>query len=408
MHVALTDKLRSQIALAEVSFEKFAGFCLVASCFFTPISPFPSHIFLSLLMVCVLISTPLRARLLSACYLRPVQYGALIFVCLAASLMYTSADMHHALHILHKYDKLLYLPFVIAAALHKPSRLAAIQAFIVALSFTAVLTIFKTIGILNIKPEAPADTVFHNHIYTSYMMALGAYFCLRFILSQKHIAFYSAMLAIMLFQLFFINEGRTGHFVLVALIILEFWQRFSYKGILWAGLSVMLLSVTMFALAPTFQQRATQGFVEAKTFLTTAAEPSSIGIRLLFAMHSTRLIEKRPIAGYGIGSFKQEYYREYPQDFAITGGLGGPHNEFIQFAFQLGVIGLVFFICWLWSFIRYSLSLPSFWRDSLQAVTVAFAVGCCCDEFLLLSSTGFSLVLLAGVCIVAKELNPKK
>jgi O-antigen ligase len=387
-----------------MSLEKLAGVSVIASCFFTPISPFPSHIFLSLLILCVLLSSELRESVISAVRLPSVQLAGALFGLLALSLVYTSVDSSHALHILHKYDKLLYLPFIICAAYHKEARKAAIQAFILALVIIASLTIFKTIGLINIKPEAATDTVFHNHIYTSYMMALGAYFCVLMISeNKKSYFFYATMLMIMLFQLLFINEGRTGYFVLGALIILGFWQQFAFKGLFMAAVSLLVLSFSIYFIAPVFQQRVASAISETDTFIHESAQHTSIGIRLLFATHSMELIKQKPMLGYGIAAFKKEYYQAYPKDYPITEGLGGPHNEFLHIAFQTGMLGLFIFLTWLLQLFWVSYTLPLFWRHTLQAVVVAFMAGACCDEFLMLSSTGFSLILLAGVCLAAGD-----
>ena len=77
---------------------------------------------------------------------------------------------------------------------------------------------------------------------------------------------------------------------------------------------------------------------------------TSLGLRTLWLRVGIENLIEKPILGYGAGSFNktsEKYFIEHnisPYDKYVT---NNPHNEFISISTQLGLLGLSFFILFL-------------------------------------------------------------
>jgi O-antigen ligase len=74
---------------------------------------------------------------------------------------------------------------------------------------------------------------------------------------------------------------------------------------------------------------------------------TSIGQRMEYASKSIDLIEARPIVGWGTGSYAQEYCRIAKSPEWCKLGAYNPHNQFLFFAVQFGLLGLAALLAWL-------------------------------------------------------------
>lgn len=369
-------------------------FALAGALFFTPLSPFLAHGFLTLLILFALIKPNVNWQSILT---QPMVVLALsLFALCCLSLLFTTGPMDAALHNLHKYSKLLYIPLIMALATDKHEQ--CLLSYIAAMVLTAVLGVFKYIGLLSVKASGGIDVVFHNHIYTGFMMGVAAYFVYQSLLTDTTWRWLKlAVLSLMLFQMIVISEGRTGYLIVAGLVVLACYQRYALKGLLLSFVLTSFFFVSTYFVVPSFKHRINAAVQEAELFMVDPSQYTSIGTRLLFTTHSLLLISNKPMTGYGIGSFPDAYYKHFPQDYTATDGLGEPHNEFVNMSFQFGILGLAGFIFYLTAIWMTGADLTALNRMRLQAVVIAFVLGCLCDDFLMLSPTGYTFILLTSV-----------
>lgn len=73
-------------------------------------------------------------------------------------------------------------------------------------------------------------------------------------------------------------------------------------------------------------------------------ETSAVGGRLEFWKAAIKLWSRKPLTGYGLGSFYTDYYTVYINNGWYSRFV---HNEYLQVGAELGIIGFILFICFL-------------------------------------------------------------
>lgn len=134
---------------------------------------------------------------------------------------------------------------------------------------------------------------------------------------------------------------------------------------------------------------------------------SSIGLRLGFMQYSWQEIKKHPWFGNGTGSFRDIYWK--------TGGptidgqyLPHPHNEYILFWFQYGIVGLIIFIFWQITMWRESFTLPKNEQSILQCLLVCFAILGFCNASFTVNPSGNVLMLFSTILLAAKPVDARR
>ena len=78
-------------------------------------------------------------------------------------------------------------------------------------------------------------------------------------------------------------------------------------------------------------------------------ELSSVGQRVEFFKKSVELIKERPVLGWGTGSYAKEFCRVAITEEWCQAGKFHPHNQFMAFGVQLGLLGIFAYCVFLWS-----------------------------------------------------------
>ncbi len=102
--------------------------------------------------------------------------------------------------------------------------------------------------------------------------------------------------------------------------------------------------------------------VPQRALSTFDEQDPSINTRLLMWETTLEMIKNKPILGSGIGTFKMNYLdyqagflQKFPYYIKYSGKAGEAHNEYLQMAAELGILGLGIFLSIL--FVFYSLTL---------------------------------------------------
>jgi O-antigen ligase len=373
------------------------GFCL-------PLSLTGVTITLILTLLCAILGGQFQANWRSL-LTNPVFWGAMaIFVLLLVSMSYSIAPWQSQIGAIGKYKKLLYLIFLMPLFCESRWQKAGINAFLAAMLVTLAASFFKKFGWLQLG-EGGLATLFTNHINTSFFMAFAA-----FLLAHrcgepgKFRWLYVIWLLLTCYQLFFMNEGRTGYVVFVALFCLFLWQKFTWKGLLAASVLVPLLFSLVWVLSPDFKERVTMISADMRHYQEKKLDDNSVGLRIQFTKHSFELMKYHPWLGTGVGGFQQAYRQHFLPDPGFA-NLNNPQNEFLIIGVQLGAIGLLVLLTFFYLQWRYSFALAPAMQPLAQGLVVAFVVGSWSDTFLYLAYTGyffiyFTALFYAGIPIL--------
>lgn len=187
-----------------------------------------------------------------------------------------------------------------------------------------------------------------------------------FYLSPNHLAM--AMAPALLAGLWFLFSAKSlaekmAWGLLSALIFFVFYFTYSYAG--WMAAFFGVLFLIFFSSVSKSSKIAIAGFLVFAVFALTgfqaggekfsniSSERGSFASRLMIWTAAAEVIKKHPIAGVGPGMFQEEYLALQPQfppylEWAVP----QPHNIFLAFWLQTGILGLIGFVWFLILFFK--------------------------------------------------------
>ncbi len=325
----------------------------------------------------------------------------MILAIMFVGVSYSIVDWKQALISLNKYREfLILLLFLALFSLKRPSNLPdyGYWGFMLAMLLSLLLSyIMHFTGWHYLDNPDANRAVFKNYLTQNFFMAIFAYFIALIFWFKPRLRIYMGiLLALVGYNIFFMSKGRIGYLVFFSLMILIFFQKFRWKGIIVAIFLSFVSSVVLYQTSPVVQKRINEIGSDLQRFQKGNLEENSIGYRIQFYQNSLQLVSLSPFWGRGSGSFEQAY-----KELAKREGIHAthnPHNEYLLFAVQWGGVGLVFFLFFLFSLWRNSFQLKKPWNYRAQGVWVAMAIGCLLNSFWLDNTEGhffaFFLALL--------------
>lgn len=369
--------------------------------FAIPISVAATSICLTLTILSLILAGNWRVKYRPALANHVAIAAIILFIAFLIGSIYSTATLPYVMKGLHKYGKLLLIPLFMPAIPDKKWQNIAINAFLGAIILNIFLAYTNALHLTNLyffkNHTSPMD-VFRGHIDMSFFMAVASYiFARRALASSNYRWLNSALFLLTVYVLLFLNAGRTGYAVFAILICTLLWQQLRWKGVLTAIIAIPLFTTAIYISSPTFKIRTHEAVTNAIKYHQDKQKNTSIGLRLTFIHNSLKLIKQRPIIGYGTGSFKQEFRKQFGLIPGFRNGLVTPHNEFLLITEQLGIIGLLLFICLLLTQISTAKKLDPEIKPIAQAVVAAFIVGAFCNSMLYTTATGHFFVYFTAL-----------
>jgi O-antigen ligase len=362
------------------------------ACFFTPLSTSLLGLFSGLAVLMWLLSgnfLKLPHMLISY---PSAAIALILFVLMCLALIYTPVEPPEALDTLKKYRELLLLPVMLSllTGLTKYQKIAEN-------SFVAGCIILMLLSYGMFFEFIPEQRYGHSlvfHITHSFFMAVLSFWALHRAVSTQRLRYFWLIIYLAtVVNIFYIAPGRTGMFVFVFLMVLFLIQRFTLIQCIF-GLLVFCSVLTLFYItSDNFSGRIHEVVKEIKTYEQDKSI-TSIGQRFDWWVTSFELIKKKPVLGYGTGSFSRIY--EQTTKTTRVKSMDNPHNEYIFITFQVGVIGLfLFLMIFLLQFLA-SRSLPTQKGMLLQGVLVAMLSGSLMNSLLFDSQQGHFYLLMSA------------
>ncbi|MBN2689859.1 MAG: O-antigen ligase family protein [Gammaproteobacteria bacterium] len=325
----------------------------------------------------------------------------LFFVMFVVGCFYTTAPLHDMLHTLLKYDKFFLILFLFPIFSDNKWRNIAVNAFVATVLITVLLSYFKFFVLshffdsLFAGAKQSQSSIFKNYIQASFLVSICFYILLiEFSKYKKFWWILVPIILLLLFDLFFMNKGRTGYIVTAALIVLFCWQKFRWEGMLAALLAIVLGTICLFHFSTNFSVRMDQAYKNVELNRLH----SSVGLRTSFFRHSVNIIKHSPVIGFGTGSFIAESKNIKDDSYVPS---ANPHNEYLNIGVQFGLVGVAFlFFMFGWQWYK-SYSLPEKWRFIAQGIIVSIMVGSLANSWLMDTTEGHLYVYFMAVIFSA-------
>ena len=169
--------------------------------------------------------------------------------------------------------------------------------------------------------------------------------------------------------------GRSGHMVLLGLLTFVLLHQLPgrYR---WVVFMVPVLSVALvFQVSTAFRDRMNQVVSEVALHRQGSTQDTSSGTRLEYWRASLQAIAEQPLAGHGAGSWNQTYRRlKGPQASKLNDTVSDPHQLFLLWAVEGGLLGLALLCAVLAALWRYGRGLAANDGHALQAMVLALVI----------------------------------
>ncbi len=346
----------------------------------------------------------------------PVSIAAiLLLLALTLSLLYSLAPLNKSVAWWAKYRKLLFIPLLILVFQGAELANTARRGLCVILTLVLLLSVTNYLGFTEIGPSYNASNpethawVFKNRITAGLFSALLFNLAMSAALTTKRIRtkiFYYGLAWLAFANVFVMLQGRTGQLIVTLLLLYQavrFIWRYRDKKFS-SSVRLLLIAVLPCALLIGFSiqtknNRLMQITAEIQGY-QQRNEMTSSGIRLEWYRKSLSFFMQKPILGHGIGGLHQKLEAlTQTEHFDKAKVIANPHNQYLSFAVESGLVGLGLFVNLLFQIARATAKLAAPARELLGGWLFMFALGCLVNSLLLDFSEGYLFVLLSGILL---------
>ncbi len=311
----------------------------------------------------------------------------LIVLAFATSLLWTEVSMDFALGMLVKHIKLLQILLLVYLLRSVNEAHLALKIFVFAQIFILVSSWMLAAGIpvpwvFNKQDLATHYVVFsESYLDQSIMLAMLAGLVWHLHTEWKWSRYLAASIALAaLLGVLLLLPGRTGYvacFVVAGLAAM--WGL--PKRMRWALVvgAPLLLALVVVAGSNKISERFTAVVHESQNYSQHGATDTSSGWRLNAWRRSLQAIERKPLFGYGVGSWTPAVKRmdgdKAIADFGV-GNSSNPHQEFLLWGVELGVVGSLLLIALLMAIALDARRFPATVQRATQTAVAVTTVAC--------------------------------
>jgi O-antigen ligase len=288
--------------------------------------------------------------------------------------------------------------------------------------FTAGMALVLTSTFANIVIDLPWSktqnqglgvdhSVFVEYVSQSVMTAVFLGFTIQRTLAAKDLVrkwAWGGVSLMALFSVMFLLQGRSG-LVASAIVITVFTVLYTPQARRWQALMLLGISViVLVASSPLMLERVLQAYREIVQY--QAFGITSLGLRIDMWLLALNNFLEHPLLGTGLGTYRQiaaiHFSHFQPSDLAYT--VIHPHNQYLFFAMEYGVLALMSF-CWLlWCLAKTAYMSNSTDRSVLFAATAVLAVDSLFNVPLWYRAESYFFYAILGLLVASNLPTEKK
>jgi len=391
-------------------FESAARYCCLAMVVCLSFTTAGANLALAGFIICALLSKKLLTDF-HVLWKHPVaQASVACFLLLCLSQFWSEVGAGLSWVWISKYKKLLILPFVMPFFQERKNKVFLIKTLFFSLLLGLFISYSNYFRWTDIGDCPAMGCSVHTYI------TLSALNCLLFVIACVFLTgetspikrlFISAVVFLAWVNVVFISPSRTGQILIFVLIMwfpFAMWsKRIIDKRKKWVffiyGLMVVVFSLTVIhstkgsRLADSIQKI---GAHKADAFKSTN-NAVSVDVRFEFYRKAWVLISEKPLLGWGAGAHEPKLLSMSAQGKTESERFvfSNPHNEYLSWFIQTGLIGLLLFLHWLYVVWRSAMRVVNAdERLILQGWLLIFTLGCFLNSFLLDFSEGYMTIFL--------------
>ena len=420
--------------LNKISLNQVYQFLLVILAFLLPLSVFLANLIIVIIVVLWLFTGNYESKYHQIIGNKFI-LASIVFYCLHIVGLIWTEDLEWGLVILHKmWYFILLLPILFTIVEQKYIKYY-VSAFLLAISITEIVSYllwfeliapFKIIRIPDsftlmvlrggdLAHMVNNPTPFMSHVSYNPILAFAIYLVYHEIFLNKNLSrfkfFIFSFFAITMTFNMFITGGRAGqvmYFVVVALIIFQFFSYEKIKSLATIFILIPLVFFSAYLTSNTFQVRVDNAINDVVVYESN--NNTSVGKRISYAVNSWGIFKKNPIIGVGTGDFPIEFEKmsviNNNQDFESSNLPSNPHNMYSLVLIQHGMLGLfVFLSIFYYQFKLSVLSSSRLIRDVGVSLPIMFLIIMFSDSYLLGHFTSLLFVFFSAFLYKDFEKN---
>ena len=333
--------------------------------------------------------------------------GTLLFCLMALSITWSGAESKYSIKMLSKYREFILIPLFMLYFSVERFRNIAFPTLYLALLLSLIFSYLIHYDIVNYWENEHSIS---NRIFHGISMSFFAYMTLQASAIFKRFKFlFIALFLIIVHNLFFIENGRTGYLLIASLTALFLLQTYKLKGLLLITLVGVFAAVAVLFLPGLEKIRIFDNF----EIFTNAKELSlqtlqQIDVRIEYYIISFLTFTDSWLIGYGIGGFPVAYEATYDSMATFWRTTVNAHNEFLQIGVQTGITGVFLFLTFLLSLLLSKSDYPRVQRQFCSALFVLLFISCLFNSSFLDHGDGTFFMILTALIAGKKWENTSK
>jgi len=329
--------------------ERWIQICFLLYAFLFPFTVAGGNLLLFIILSLWMVSPNLKDRFFQLTKNKVVIASVLFFFTHLLGLFWSENIDRGILNTKKMLDFLIILPLLISIA-----RQEFVKIYIATfnLSIFIVVTLSYLIYFEIIEPFHYAHlsnpTPNMSHISYNIFLNLSLYTLIHGVLWGQIKFSYLSIIKTAIIILFainiFLNGGRTGQlmfFVMIFLILLQYYGLGKLKGYLISLFVIFSLVFFAFILSDKFQTRIIAAYDNFSKYISHNNPYSSVGQRIAWAKASLKIFNENIFIGAGTGDLKDSMEALNDENINTIGATHNPHNMYFLLMGQLGVIGLI-------------------------------------------------------------------
>jgi O-antigen ligase len=303
-------------------------------------------------------------------------------------------DLRWGFHMVHKMWYFIGLFPILFTLVRKDNISNYIFAFLLAISFTEIMSYLVWFEIIPPFKNATVDnpTPFMSHISYNPILAFAIYLVLHQIFFNEKLtnlvfSFYSFFAISMTINMFITGgrAGQIGFFMILSILIFQIFEKQRMKSLLIIILIIPSIFLLSYQTSDLFKKRVDMAIQESISFESINMDNgSSVGQRINYAINSWDIYKKNPFIGVGTGDFPNEYRKVNEVNSPSLPYVSNPHNMYALVLCQFGLLGLVSMLSILILQVKLSYKSPNkFIRDVGMSLPLLFLVLMLSDSYLL-------------------------
>ena len=339
----------------------------------------------------------------------------LILILLASS-FYTIASFDEGISSIKKYIKLLYIPVIYYILQIEWIKNKAINYFIVGCTIVMFLSYMKYANIfspssfgkfsnwlgLNYEDKLLIGVAIYQHSII-HGTVLCFYFIVTFLKARETNNYlYYILCFLSFYNIFFMNISRTSYLILMIISLIIIFKNFRKKSYRknFIIFIVLILSVIL-GNKNTIIDRYNES-LDNIVSIKKNHYSTSFGLRYLYADNGVKNLERKPIFGFGLGSYKstiKNYFSENNlkmENYIVQ----NPHSELISISTQTGLAGILVFFTFIYFLIK------DFFSTTIgKSVIVIIIVNCLVNSIFYDNVMGIFAVLIISLAMQSHKTN---